>query len=83
MPSTWIGHFGVPFHASGLVGRRSPLDDIYRQGSTMILVCTSGLARSANAFATPSMPTLAVTIEAASTCPYAIRRSEYANSSGV
>ena len=57
--------------------------DNHRHGSTMILVCASGLARSANALATPSMPTLAVTIEAASTCPSAIRRSEYANSSGV
>src|SRR6476619_3368078 len=63
-------------------GASAPLPTTYRHGSTMILVCASGLARSANAFATPSMPTLAVTIDAASTCPSAIRRSEYANSSG-
>jgi hypothetical protein len=49
---------------------------LYRHGSMMILVCRSGLAKSANACATPSMPTLAVTSEAASTLPSASRRSE-------
>src|ERR1039458_5825859 len=55
----------------------------YRQGSTMILVWRSGLARSLNAAATPSMPTVAVTSDSASTWPSAIRRSAKANSSGV
>jgi hypothetical protein len=64
-------------------GTTKLLSRIYRHGSTMILVCASGLARSAKALATPSMPTLAVTMEAASTLPSAIRRSESANSSGV
>ena len=67
--------FGIVRHLSPPGHRQDQRQD-QRQGSTMILVCTSGLARSAKAFATPSMPTLAVTMEAASTCPSAIRRKE-------
>src|SRR6266404_9978828 len=62
----------APPHHEGLT-IPTPLHTNHRHGSTMILVCASGLARSAKAFATPSMPTLAVTIEAESTCPDAIK----------
>ena len=55
----------------------------HRQGSTRIFVCFSGLPRSANACATPSMPTLPVISEAASTLPSASSCSELANSVGV
>lgn len=74
---------GNPLAACVQMQRWSPPSGSHRHGCTMILVCASGLARSAKAFATPSMPTSAVTMAAASTCPSAMRRSDAANSSGV
>src|ERR1700716_1313461 len=48
-------------------------DGNYRPGATLLFVCYRGLARSANALATPSIPTRAVSNEAPSTSPSAIR----------
>ena len=52
-------------------------------GSTRILACVSGDARSSNAFATPSTPTLPVISGSALTCPSARWLSVAANSSGA
>ena len=48
----------------------------HRQGSTNIFVCRFGLANSAKAPATPSMPTLPVTIGVTFTLPLAISSSD-------
>ncbi len=75
--------YAAPSRSLHQVSGLAPLWANHRHGCTMILVWASGLARSAKALATPSMPTSAVTMAAASTCPSAIRRNDAANSSGV
>ena len=54
-----------------------------RQGSTRIFACSSGLARSRNACATPSTPTRPVTSGATSMRPSAMAASVSMNSPGV